>query len=114
LAGYRRRDFTLNWKSHEWLPVVAVGGKIPAMLVIVEVAIGMLLALGIWRLPTVYRRRKLRKWFLGLPSSEVILQAKRNDLYTNDQIELIIQLSLAQNQVDRESLASQIADSFPH
>jgi hypothetical protein len=82
------------------------------MLLVLEVAAGVLLALCIWRLPAIYRRRKVRNWFLSLPSSEVILQAKRNDLYTNDQIELIIQLSLAQNQADRESLASELADSF--
>jgi hypothetical protein len=82
------------------------------MLLILEVAAGILLALGIWKLPAIYRRRKLRKWFLSLPSSEVILQAKRNDLYTSDQINLIIQLSLVQNQAERESLASELAHSF--
>jgi hypothetical protein len=82
------------------------------MLLVLEFAAGILLAFGIGRLPAVYGRRKLRNWFLSLPSSEVILQAKRNDLYTSAQIEVIMHLALAQNRAERESLASQLGDSF--
>jgi hypothetical protein len=82
------------------------------MLLVLEFAIGILLAFVIGRLPAVYGRRKVRNWFLSLPSSEVILQAKRNDLYTRDQIEVIMHLALAQNQAERESLASQLGESF--
>jgi hypothetical protein len=94
------------------LPVMAVGGKIPAMLLVIEVAAGVLLALGIWQLPTIYRRRKMRNIYLNLSSAQVLFEATKADMYTNDQTNLLIQLSLATNQKDRESLASQLADSF--
>jgi hypothetical protein len=82
------------------------------MLLVFEVAAGILLALFIWRLPTIYRRRKLRNIYLSFSSAQVLFEATKADMYTKDQTNLLIQLALAQSQADRESLASQLADSF--
>src|ERR1700693_5899135 len=35
------------------------------MLLVIEVAAGVLLALGLWQLPTIYRRRKMRNIYLA-------------------------------------------------
>jgi hypothetical protein len=82
------------------------------MLLVFEITAGVLLVLFLWRLPTVYRRRKLRNWYLSLPASEVILEAKKSEMYTKDQTILLIRLSLAQKQANRESIASELANSF--
>jgi hypothetical protein len=82
------------------------------MLLVFEVVAGVLLALGIWRLPTVYRRRKVRNLYLRLSSAEALFEATKAEMYTKDQTDLLIQLALAQNQSEKESLASQLAASF--
>jgi|HubBroStandDraft_6_1064221.scaffolds.fasta_scaffold106038_4 hypothetical protein len=81
------------------------------MLLLFEITAGVLLAWFLWRLPKVSRCRKLRNWYLSLSSSEVTLEAKKSEMYTNDQIILLIRLSLAQTQANRESIASELADS---
>jgi hypothetical protein len=82
------------------------------MLLILEVAAGVLLALGIWRLPTIYRRRKMRNIYLSLSSAQLMVEALKAEIYTNDQTNLLIRLSLTQDQAERRLLVSDLVDTF--
>lgn len=82
------------------------------MTLILEIAAGILLGFGILRLPTIYRRRKVKNLYLALDSAEVAQHALRNDLYTAEQRTLLIRLSIASSLKERKQLASQLAHSF--
>jgi hypothetical protein len=72
----------------------------------------VLLALGLWRLPTIYRRRKMRNIYLGMSFGQLAAEALKAEIYTDDQTRLLIQLSLAQDQARRELLVSDLVDTF--
>lgn len=86
--------------------------KLPAMLLVLEIALGVILGLWLWKLPTKLRRRKMKNIYLTMPSSSVILEATKTEIYTNDQINLLIELSLEQDNAKREGLATELAESF--
>jgi len=83
------------------------------VLLILEIAAGILLALVIRQLPTIYRRRKLRDIFLRLSPVDVLLHASQNNMYTKDQQDLLIQLSMADTREKRQRIVTQLVHSFP-
>lgn len=83
------------------------------MLLILEIAAGIVLGLWLWTLPKTYRRRKARRIFLSLSSADAAYAALNSEIYTKEQQVLLLNLSLCQNQIERENLVSQLVDSFP-
>lgn len=82
------------------------------MILILEIAAGILLAFGLLKLPTIYRRRKVENFYLSLEPVDVFEQIRRTDIYTDAQRALLISLSVAQSHEKRKEIASQLAHSF--
>ena len=82
------------------------------MFTIIEIAAGILLGFGLLKLPTVYRRWRVKNFYLHLEPVEVFTQVGRTDLYTDSQRALLVSLSVAQSTAERKKLASQLARSF--
>jgi hypothetical protein len=83
------------------------------MLLILQIAAGVLLGLSLWRLPAFLRRRKLTGIFSRLSDTDAMWEATRNDVYTEEQRGLFIQLALTKDRANRKSLISQLVNSFP-
>ena len=83
------------------------------MILILEIAAGILLGFGLLKLPTIYRRWKLKTFYLSLEPVEVFEQVKRADVYTDPQRALLISLSITQSPERRKEIASQLVQSFP-
>ena len=77
--------------------------KTAVMSLVLEIAAGIVLGLGIWRLPTDYRRLKLHGYYLTLSADELVAEAFKAHLYTKDQQELLMTIGVAAGSGDRKA-----------
>jgi hypothetical protein len=82
------------------------------MSLILEIAAGILLGFGLLKLPAIYRRWKVKKFYLSLEPAEVFNHVKQANLYTDAQQSLLMSLATAQSAKARKKIASQLAQSF--
>jgi len=82
------------------------------MILILKIVAGILLGFGLLKLPTIYRRWKVKQFYLSLEPVDVFEKVKRADIYTDAQRSLLLALSITQSPKKREEIASQLAHSF--
>ena len=82
------------------------------MILVLEIAGGILLGLWLWHLPAIFRRKKVRNWYLNLSAEDAFDELLRPNAYTKDQRDLLTQLTFAKGDEKRE-VASRLANSFP-
>jgi hypothetical protein len=83
------------------------------MLLLLGVAGGIILALSIWRVPAIMRRRTATKFFMSLSMGDAATEAIRPNVYTSEQRALLLNLALAKTDTEKRKLVSQLVSSFP-
>jgi hypothetical protein len=83
------------------------------MLLVLEIAGGIILALSIWRIPALLRRRIASNFFMSLSMEDAANEAIRPEVYTNEQRGLLLSLALVKTNIEKRKLVSQLVNSFP-
>ena len=88
------------------------------MLLIVEIAAGILLAIGLLKLPnvlTAYRRQKVRNFYFHMSYEDAMAHALNTKLYTEPQRTLLLNLAVIAAKGDRSEqlkIATELSHSF--
>jgi hypothetical protein len=84
-----------------------------SMTLILEIAAGILLGFGLLKLPTIYRRWKMKRIYSHLDLAGVFQHFDRTDSYTEVQRSLLLKLAVTQSPEERKEVASQLVSTFP-
>jgi hypothetical protein len=83
------------------------------MMLILEISAGILLGFGLLKLPSAYRRWKMKHFYATLDLADVLQHFDRTDVYTNAQRAMLLKLAVSQSPKERKELASELVQSFP-
>jgi hypothetical protein len=88
------------------------------MSLILEIAAGILLAMGLLKLPkvlTIYRRQKVRSFYFHMSYEDAMAHALNAELYTEPQRALLLNLAVLAAKGDRSEqlkIATELSHSF--
>jgi hypothetical protein len=84
------------------------------MLLVLEIAGGIILALSVWQIPAIMRRRVARNFFMSLSMADAASEAIRPNIYTEEQRGMLLSLAFAKTTEEKQKLVSQLISSFPN